>query len=71
MNVVLGWLDILASGAPIRELNSTLALIRRNAQLQAKLIDELLDMNRLVSGNLGWTSRSSTSARSFRARSRD
>ncbi len=52
MNVVLGWLDILASGAPIRDLNSTLALIRRNAQLQAKLIDELLDMNRLVSGNL-------------------
>jgi PAS domain S-box-containing protein len=52
MNVVLGWLDILASGAPIRDLNSTVALIRRNAQLQAKLIDELLDMNRLVSGNL-------------------
>jgi hypothetical protein len=52
MNVVLGWLDILASGAPIRDVNSTIALIRRNAQLQAKLIDELLDMNRLVSGNL-------------------
>jgi signal transduction histidine kinase len=52
MNVILGWLDILASGAPIRDLNSTVALIRRNAQLQAKLIEELLDMNRLVSGNL-------------------
>jgi PAS domain S-box-containing protein len=52
MNVVLGWLDILASGAPIRDLKSTLGLIRRNAQHQAKLIDELLDMNRLVSGNL-------------------
>jgi signal transduction histidine kinase len=52
MNVVLGWLDILASGASRRDLTSTLELIRRNAQLQAKLIDELLDMNHLVSGNL-------------------
>jgi PAS domain S-box-containing protein len=52
MNVILGWLDILASGAPIRDVKSTVALIRRNAQLQAKLIDELLDMNRLLSGNL-------------------
>src|SRR5262249_34175407 len=38
MNVVLGWLDILASGKPIRDLDSTIGLIRRNAQLQAKLI---------------------------------
>jgi PAS domain S-box-containing protein len=52
MNVILGWLDILASGAPIRDVKSTVALIRRNAQLQAKLIEELLDMNRLLSGNL-------------------
>jgi PAS domain S-box-containing protein len=52
LNVVLGWLDILASGAPIRDFKSTIALIQRNAQLQAKLIDELLDMNRLLSGSL-------------------
>lgn len=52
MNVILGWLDILSSGKPIRDLDSTLALIQRNARLQAKLIDDLLDMNRLMLGNV-------------------
>jgi PAS domain S-box-containing protein len=51
MNVILGWLDILRSGKPIRELDAALELIARNAQLQAKLIDDLLDMNRLTSGS--------------------
>jgi PAS domain S-box-containing protein len=52
MNVILGWLDILASGTPIRDLNSTVALLQRNAQLQARLIDDLLDMNRLSAGTM-------------------
>jgi PAS domain S-box-containing protein len=52
MNAILGWLAILDSGKPIREIHSALAVIRRNAQLQAKLIDDLLDMNRLISGNV-------------------
>jgi PAS domain S-box-containing protein len=52
MNAVLGWLSILDSGKPIREVHSALAVIRRNAQLQARLIDDLLDMNRLMSGNV-------------------
>jgi signal transduction histidine kinase len=52
MNVMLGWLDTLTSGKPVREKRSALAIIQRNAQVQAKLIDDLLDMNRLMSGNL-------------------
>src|SRR5581483_254096 len=52
MNIILGWLDILASGRPVRDLDSAIGVVRRNAQLQAKLIDDLLDMNRLLSGNL-------------------
>ena len=52
MNAILGWLSILESGKPIREIHSALAVIARNAQLQAKLIDDLLDMNRLMSGNV-------------------
>ena len=36
----------------MRELNSALAVITRNAQMQAKLIEDLLDMNRLISGNV-------------------
>src|SRR6476660_9036722 len=52
MNAILGWLSILESGKPIREIHAALAVITRNAQMQAKLIDDLLDMNRLMSGSL-------------------
>src|SRR5580765_4863035 len=52
MNAILGWLSILESGKPIREIHSALAVITRNAQVQAKLIEDLLDMNRLMSGNV-------------------
>ena len=52
MNVILGWLKILASGKPVRDLNATLSVLLRNAQLQARLIDDLLDMNRLSGGTM-------------------
>jgi signal transduction histidine kinase/DNA-binding response OmpR family regulator len=52
MNAILGWLSILESGKPVRDLQSVLEVIARNAQIQAKLIDDLLDMNRLLSGNI-------------------
>jgi len=52
MNAILGWLSILESGKRVRDLQSVLEVIARNAQIQAKLIDDLLDMNRLLSGNV-------------------
>src|SRR5262249_1201612 len=52
LNLILGGVDILISGKPIRDARSAFGIIQRNAQLQAKLIDDLLDMNRLLSGNL-------------------
>jgi PAS domain S-box-containing protein len=52
MNMVLGWLDILSSGKPVRDPQSALEVVQRNARIQARLIDDLLDMNRLVSGHL-------------------
>ena len=52
MNAILGWLAILDSGKPIRDLSSILSVVRRNAQVQAMLIDDLLDMNRLLSGTM-------------------
>jgi PAS domain S-box-containing protein len=52
MNAVLGWLAILESGKPIREVHAALAVIRRNAEMQARLIEDLLDMNWLLSGNV-------------------
>ena len=51
MNAILGWLSILESGKPLRDIRSALAIIRRNSELQARLIDDLLDMNRLLSGD--------------------
>jgi signal transduction histidine kinase len=52
MNIILGWLDTLTSGKPVRDPHAALAVIQRNAQVQAKLIDDLLDMNRLMAGNV-------------------
>lgn len=52
MNAILGWLSILEAGKPIRDVHSALAVIQRNAQLQAQLIEDLLDMTRLISGNI-------------------
>lgn len=52
MNVVLGWLAALEQGHAVRDFASVIGILRRNAELQAKLIDDLLDMNRLIAGNL-------------------
>jgi len=52
MNAILGWLSILDQVKPIRDVYAALSVIRRNAETQAKLIDDLLDMNRLMSGNV-------------------
>jgi len=52
MNAILGWLAILESGKPLKDVYSVLGVVRRNADVQARLIDDLLDMNRLMSGNV-------------------
>ncbi len=52
MNAILGWLSILQSGKPVAEPAAALAVIQRNAQAQARLIDDLLDMTRLMLGHL-------------------
>jgi signal transduction histidine kinase len=52
MNAILGWLAILQNGSPVRDARSALAVVQRNAEVQAKLIDDLLDMTRLMSGNI-------------------
>jgi signal transduction histidine kinase len=50
MNVILGWLTILDRSDPLRDASSAIAVIRRNAEHQAKLIEDLLDMTRLMAG---------------------
>jgi signal transduction histidine kinase len=52
MNVILGWLHLMTSGKSTRTTASALAVIERNARLQAQLIDDLLDINRLTAGHV-------------------
>jgi signal transduction histidine kinase/CheY-like chemotaxis protein len=53
LNAVLGWSDLLLSRLPEdQETRRGLETIARNARAQAQLIDDLLDMNRIVSGKI-------------------
>ncbi|HEY0285334.1 MAG TPA: ATP-binding protein, partial [Vicinamibacterales bacterium] len=50
MNAILGWLSMMAEEEAVRDPAQAIAAIRRNAELQAKLIEDLLEMNKLTSG---------------------
>jgi signal transduction histidine kinase/ActR/RegA family two-component response regulator len=54
LNAVLGWAKILLARSEIEPelLDRALHVIERNASAQAKLIDDLLDMSRVMSGKL-------------------
>jgi signal transduction histidine kinase len=53
LNAILGWAAVLAQGAGTAEdTRRGLETIERNSRLQARLIDDLLDMSRIVSGNI-------------------
>jgi PAS domain S-box-containing protein len=53
LNAIVGWAELLSqrdnNPQTVRE---GIAVIRRNAQSQARLIEDLLDMSRIISGNL-------------------
>lgn len=52
---VLGWVNLLRTSAAAKDpklLSQGLEAIDRNARLQARLIDDLLDISRIVSGKL-------------------
>ena len=52
MNAILGWLSMLAKGEGVRNTDHAMGVIQRNAQVQAKLIEDLLEMTRLTSGSV-------------------
>ena len=53
LNAILGWADMLCSGIlPAPRRAAACEAIFNNAQRQARLIDELLDMARITSGKL-------------------
>jgi signal transduction histidine kinase/CheY-like chemotaxis protein len=53
ITAILGWSQLLARGncAP-EDLDEGIATIARNSRTQAKIIDDLLDMSRIVSGKI-------------------
>jgi PAS domain S-box-containing protein len=53
LNAVLGWIQILRAGAGSKQNRERgLAIIERNARAQAQIIDDLLDVSRIVTGKL-------------------
>lgn len=53
LNAILGWTQVLKEGARNpAELDQALEVIDRNTRLQAGLIEDLLDMSRIVSGKI-------------------
>jgi signal transduction histidine kinase/CheY-like chemotaxis protein len=53
LNAILGWTHILLEKpVPPQTVGQGLAVIDRNARIQAKLIADLLDMSRIISGKM-------------------
>ncbi|HEX4386529.1 MAG TPA: ATP-binding protein, partial [Myxococcales bacterium] len=53
LTAILGWTHILGSGRPSDErLQKGVSVIERNARAQAQLIDDLLDLSRVVTGKM-------------------
>lgn len=53
LNAILGWSQLIAAGRlGTEDMKQGLETIARNARLQAQLIEDLLDMNRIVSGKV-------------------
>ena len=53
LNAILGWTTLIRDGALNEEaIRKAIATIERNARAQAHLIEDLLDVSRIVSGNL-------------------
>lgn len=53
LSAITGWADILANFSDAHPLlGKAAAVIRRNAQLQARMINDLLDMSAVVAGKL-------------------
>ncbi|HEY3498296.1 MAG TPA: GAF domain-containing protein, partial [Polyangiaceae bacterium] len=55
LNAILGWTMILRRRTPTAETDRALSIIERNAQTQAKLIEDVLDVSRIISGKLALT----------------
>ena len=53
LTAILGWVSLLRRRGAPAEVDRGLVVIERNARLQTKLIDDVLDISRIISGKLG------------------
>ena len=53
LNAILGWAQILASGdGGAEDVKEGLEVIQRNARVQTQIIEDILDMSRIISGKV-------------------
>src|SRR6185436_12170151 len=52
LNAVIGWTRILRTQPSVRSRTHALEVIERNATAQMRLVEDLLDMARIISGKL-------------------
>jgi PAS domain S-box-containing protein len=52
LNAILGWAVMLRTRKLSEDIDRGLAVVERNARLQAKLIEDVLDISRIISGKL-------------------
>jgi len=52
LNAIMGWSQILRMDRDAESIDQGLAVIERNARAQTQLIEDLLDMSRIISGKI-------------------
>ncbi|MDF3071690.1 MAG: cph1 2 [Polyangiaceae bacterium] len=53
LNAMLGWLSLLESGElPVSKRAQAMETVTRNARVQAQLVEDLLDVSRIISGKM-------------------
>jgi signal transduction histidine kinase len=53
LNAILGWAELLSAGSlPPERVQHGLETIARNARMQARLVEDLLDVSRIIAGKL-------------------
>ena len=61
LNAILGWVQLLRAGRLDPDARErALETIERNARAQSELVEDLLDMSRIISGKLNLDVKTST-----------
>jgi PAS domain S-box-containing protein len=55
LNAILGWTVTLRNRKPAGDVDRALMIIERNARAQARLVEDVLDASRIISGKLSLT----------------